>query len=366
MELDSKKKMEIYPVFRTESRRSKTLEIKGFRKSTSEQEITDVLSDIEFPTELDFSSRLSKRSKVYVTYENIEVAAAMIHTLHQLNYNGAILSARYELGFDENGLRYIDHSSHNTAVRAVRSESGMQIPNQMGFTYNFNSVTVDQVQFPFPSGLYLSRVLDLTRTLPSTDPLLDLLTNSRKSGGATKHTKEVSEAMAMVDCLERAIKRVYGISPSQLTKCDVRLYVIGDGKNPMCSASMCLHFPSQWKYYSIDPILDVIPDEELGEYASRFFQYRGYSETFIIPSQETDEEEVEDGDDSCNDTLSIVVACHSHAPLHEFWTRIPSPKLGIVMPCCADYSDLPGETPIIDFEDFEVLSPRRHVFVYSK
>ena len=37
-------------------------------------------------------------------------------------------------------------------------------------------------------------------------------------------------------------------------------------------------------------------------------------------------------EESNGNRLSIVVACHSHAPLKEFWERCPRPRLAIVMP----------------------------------
>ena len=41
-----------------------------------------------------------------------------------------------------------------------------------------------------------------------------------------------------------------------------------------------------------------------------------------------------------NGELSIVAACHSHAPLKEFWNRVPEPKICITLPCCENFSDI--------------------------
>jgi len=355
--------------FGVECRKSRTLEIKGFLKATPESEITTLLSSLGAPSDIDYSSRLARRSKIYVTYTDVDLATNMIHKLHQFQYSdGSVLSARYELGFNGEGQRYIDRSSHNTIIRKVHLTESNVPSRPLGLTYNFNSVTLNETEIPFPSGLYLSRLLSLTRTLSPSDPLLDLLTNVRHCA-SNKHPKEVSEAMAMVDGVERAVKRVYGLSPQQLTRCPVRVYVVGDGKVPMCCACMCLHFPSEWEYYSIDPLLEVIAEQQLGAYADRFYQFRGISQEFtippILPPTPPDHKTSSSSSTPLISTLSIVVACHSHAPLSEFWSRVQSPKLAVVMPCCADYSDLPGEIPIIDFDDFEVYSPKRHVSIYS-
>jgi hypothetical protein len=373
---------EVHAVLGITSHKSRTLEVKGFHKTTPESDIAILFSSIEEPLELDFSSRKARRSKIYVTYKNVNVATEMVHKLHQYDYHGAILSVRYELGFDEEGSRYIDHSSHNTIIRQVQSdkESSVSVAERLGFTYSYNSVTVDEAEFPFPSGLYLSRLLSLTRSLSPSDPLLDILTNPRLCA-SNKHPKEVSEAIAMADGVERAIKRVYGVSSRQLTNCNVDVYVVGDGKVPMGCACLCLHLPEEWQYHSIDPLLEPIPPGRLGEYAGRFNQFRGVSQDFVVSgqSEKTGKENSQDGisvqseslssasphTSIAKGTLSIVVACHSHAPLSEFWGRVPSPKLAVVMPCCAHYSDLPGHVPIMCFEDFEVYSPKRCVSVYS-
>ncbi|CAD7950356.1 unnamed protein product [Amoebophrya sp. A120] len=61
--------------------------------------------------------------------------------------------------------------------------------------------------------------------------------------------------------------------------------------------------------------------------------------------------------------LTIVVACHSHAPLREFWHRVPKPKICATLPCCENYSDL-GVTPDLQYDDFEVFTPKRRVRLY--
>jgi hypothetical protein len=62
----------------------------------------------------------------------------------------------------------------------------------------------------------------------------------------------------------------------------------------------------------------------------------------------------------------IVVACHSHAPLQEFWDRVPAPKLCVAMPCCGKTWSVLSVDPVLEYEDFEVLSPKRKISIYSQ
>ena len=93
-------------------------------------------------------------------------------------------------------------------------------------------------------------------------------------------------------------------------------------------------------------------------------------------------------------TISIVIACHSHAPLQEFWDRLvavassaPSTPTSntpssqhhtqhhihhhdcycISLPCCGkNWSTLTtNEPPIKTYDDYEILSPKRKIFIYS-
>lgn len=185
----------------------------------------------------------------------------------------------------------------------------------------------------------------------------------------------------MVDATDRAIKLVLGEEPAALSR--VTVYSLGDGKRPLSAAALCLHMPSSWKYVSIDPLLEV-DAVDLGEYGDRFSLFRGQSQDFDLshtrmentttttttatatktsitpPATETQEIK-------SPSSLAIVIALHSHAPLSEFWTRLGGKKVAITCECCAEYSELHsvGESPIMEFDDFEVYSPKRRVKIYS-
>eukprot|EP01039_Chlorochromonas_danica_P005522 gene5522-6081_t len=40
--------------------------------------------------------------------------------------------------------------------------------------------------------------------------------------------------------------------------------------------------------------------------------------------------------------------------------------MAIVMPCCANYSDLPNDRPLFSFQDYEVYSAKRTIAIYSQ
>lgn len=316
---------------------SDTLYCCGWSKLASEDAIRQVLSEIAQPLELDLSSR--HRGVLWAKYDSIATAHETALALHQRLFLGMNLSIRFELGVDEAGKPIVARSNHNTVIRQIKhSEADSASPRHANYTSK--SLLVGGTEFPFPSGLYLTRLIALTRTVAATDPLLAIITNTT----IAKYAKEASEAMAMVDAIERAWKLLLPQRPVH-----AQVFVLGDGKQPFCAAACCLHLP-QWEYHSIDPILEAV---DVGGYADRFHQCKMLSQDFIIlPSTHID-------------AINIVIACHSHAPLEEFWHRLPSPKIAVAMPCCADYSILRHSMPLMEFEDFEVYSAKRRISIHA-
>ena len=82
----------------------------------------------------------------------------------------------------------------------------------------------------------------------------------------------------------------------------------------------------------------------------------------LPPSSSTTRARVSDA--AVRSQLSIVVACHSHAPLKEFWDRVPEPKIAVTLPCCENYCDL-GMRPTFQYDDFEIFSPKRRIRIYG-
>ena len=97
---------------------------------------------------------------------------------------------------------------------------------------------------------------------------------------------------------------------------------------------------------------DLTANPVFGAYQERFHPVRCFSQQFTLP------------DTYSSPVLSIVVSCHSHAPLQEFWERVCGPKVAVAMPCCAGFAELQYNAPTLEFADFEVYSPKREVKIY--
>ncbi len=359
-------------IFKLSAFTSDTVYCRGFAKRFTDNEVEQILSTVEPPIEMDFSRR-HRYGIVWAKYRHTFVAHETIMALHQTIHNGISLSVRFELGLDEQGKQIIPKSSHSTLVRCVlhngqpfcdvalsmssdakycgqcvddcirTKKNTPSIPN---INYTHKSVFVGDFELPFPSGTYLSKLIGITRSYPFDNPLVTLLTDVSLSKHSNKYAKEITEVMAMVDAVERCIKLALNVHSSEILS--AVLYVLGDGQTPLCAAALCLNFPDTWTLFSIDPIL--VPIDVTAKYSVRFNQIPTKSEEFRIPDTKS--------------SLSIVVACHSHAPLQEFWDRVSTPKLCVTMPCCAHYSDLHAAS-IFEFDDFEVYSPKRRIKLFA-
>ena len=340
--------------------RSDTVYVRGIHKSTTADEVVRLVSLVAEPLEVDLSQR-SASGEIWVKYKNLADTQQAILVLHQRIEKGVYISARYELGKTADGKHVSDPSTHNTRVRNVSTSDTRSALTSKRDTYNYSSdsLLVNRVEYPFPSGLYLSKTIYLTRRFPSNDPLLALITDPSLGN---KFAKEISEAMAMCDAVDRACKLICGRAASLIP--NISVFVLGDGKRPLCAACLCLQFPNTWKFFSIDPILCPV---EVGPYRERFFQHNCLSQNFEIPNKSTSFAVQSSKDTEAIPEIppvNIVIACHSHAPLQEFVSRLPTPAIVISMPCCANYSHLDLE-PILSFDDFEVYSPKRKVHIYS-
>jgi hypothetical protein len=404
---------------------SDTLFIMGIPRSFSMEKIQNLLTSLT-GGEIDFHE-YSTRNAIWVKYDSIELAEDQLRKLNQRVIDGKVISVKYELGIDPITNRpRVPGKTHNTVLRQIVysnnsddssinrkfcntcssnavndfcqdcnkhfqmhsvSKSGSSSFSAPTHNYSSKSLIIHynssslpnhptvlspaSIEFPFPSGLYLTRVIQLTRSIPLSDPLLQLVLNTNNLIHPSKYPKEISEAMAMVDAVQRALKNTkisYNKSGSSVPSVPtVRVFVVGDGKTPLCAAALCLHLPNHFRYYSIDPILEPISlDTTAGsrsaDYVKRFHQFTGFSQDFpLLPDSDS--------------TLSLVVACHSHAPLQEFWSRLSAPKIAVTLPCCAHYSDLfleeeenekeGGTRKVMCFDDYEIYSAKRTVHIYE-
>ena len=189
---------------------------------------------------------------------------------------------------------------------STSKHSGIMIPPSK-VTYSSNSLLVNNMEYPFPTGIYLTRVIQLMQKVSSQrknnnnnnnnnkagedgeDPLLRLITDTSIFGN--KYNKEISESMSMVDSVYRVIafmNQTHSIQSTvlsgnnnnnnnnnndciQRTIIDledkervVNVFVLGDGMYPITAACMCLHLPQHWTYYSIDPLMEYKSNSVLG------------------------------------------------------------------------------------------------------
>jgi hypothetical protein len=364
-------------------------------KGRSEDDVDNFLSNGQSKyIETDAEVSAPGGGKLWVRYESIAAAKKAQALLHQQSFKGCTIMARFELGFDSITGKHIvaRNSVHTTCIRRIQQRRGENnnngkqiIEKSLPANYSYKSLSIGETEFPFPSGLYLARLISLVQKCPnrSNDPLVELLSNNyvtsnnksknkRQSIFGNRYAKEITESMAMVDAVERAMKLCLGRRPSSFENsnnhgCRVRIYCVGDGKYPVTAAAMALHYPYPgWEFISIDPL--SVPMDIKGT-QHQLIQYTGKSEDYVIPPppplvEETDEVQY----------LDLVVACHSHAPLQEFWDRILKRNrqfcdgrrraIAITMACCAGYSYIDQE-PVLIFDDFEVYSPKREIRIYN-
>lgn len=450
---------------------------KGLQRQVREGvQLVELISEIHPPIEVDFSGlyRENRSSNIgghlWVKYGSIAAAETTKRALHSRLFCGTYLSVKFEFGIDTSGRRVLKNiNNHTTKIRVVAlKNTNNKTKFSNSFDYSSHSIVVNNTSYPFPTGLYLTRIIELQSrwrngvvgattsddflcfnrlldfvtclSIRDADSSTDGYSNQYSYFDSSRVAKELTEAMAMVDAIFRSLKmmdlmRCTVSNVSEMKANDqivgtlpVRVFVLGDGVYPLCTALIALHFPSpSWQYYSIDPMLKPIifpPDtSELGistenSLRNRFHQVSDISQNFSIPF--------------IADAIKIVISCHSHAPLQEFWDRLPAGgaegdsldrSIAISMPCCAKFgilfesaaskgmaceaNDVLTEEPICDdygfkstrvcktehsiaekkrlskkqrrnikfpvrlepllqFDDFEVYSPKRTVLIYTK
>eukprot|EP00980_Cylindrotheca_fusiformis_P004826 scaffold1034_cov127-Cylindrotheca_fusiformis.AAC.7 len=369
-------------------------------KGRSDDDMWNFLSTVETTfIETEQETNAPGGGKVWARCDSIDAAKKAQALLHQQSYKGCTIMCRFELGFDPvSGKRRVSRNSiHTTCIRRVQQRRGDGnnknreiVSEPISVNYSYKSLSIGELEYPFPSGMYLSRLISLVQKWPNrmNDPLVELVANNylppgnkskmARSGGVfgNRYAKEITESMAMVDAVERAMKLCLGRSTLSFSNNEdlcVRVYCVGDGKYPVTAATMALNYPHPgWEFISIDPLLQPLNiNADPGNYQHhQLIQVAGKSEDYQLPPLPTPSQPGDDGDVQYVD---IVVACHSHAPLQEFWDRILKRNansigscraIAIAMACCANYSDL-NQSPTFEFDDYEVYSPKRRVIIYS-
>jgi hypothetical protein len=247
---------------------------------------------------------------------------------------------------------------------------------------------VDSIEYPTPQGAYLVKLLKLCHSSRSRQiqPLLDVLLESRHGN---KHAKEISESMAMVDALFRLSQlgnlnwttisspvTVYVLADGCIPSTAITLMLFMPEHWQYYSIDPLMDF---------DPEKHLGES-----FSCRLHTFKGLSQEFMLPATRMDSQSMgastdsagngetiltETSDDrkmptststtttamrneqndvnnrldspcteavaapasesapvsvsastSTTTAINIVIACHSHAPLQEFWDRVPQPK----------------------------------------
>ncbi len=414
----------------------------GIDKQTDEDELAQLFSigGNTNPIEIDASEVSFQKGggRAWALYRTSEDAKRAADALHGKSVRGCSLCARLEWGVQKDGKRITDKTTHTAILRGIQRRRGTPKKVQAGnettnstkqkkkktnaknkkkphridtssdtgsssdyvATYSHNSISIGEIEYPFPSGIYSTKLIQrlssmLGRSFDEEDALqknqreqdeklLRLLSDVSiiGCGSMNRYAKEVSEAFAMVDALERGIKLTFGVGVGDLPY-SVTCYCLGDGKYPIGAAALELFLPKpshsdnngkSWKFIAIDPLLPKLEknsaqisesseNDDARSTANATSMYHNKIELFSGFSQDYSIEKAS-GAGHCP-SLSIVIACHSHAPLEEFWERIPKPKLCVALPCCAQFSELPKETPILEYDNFEIYSAKRRIKIFA-
>ena len=140
-------------------------------KGRTIEEIEEFLSSVDVAhTQLNDDATSLGGGRLWVCYESIDHAQKAQAVLHQQSYKGCTIMCRFELGWDpKSGKRLVSKKSiHTTPRRKIdtrRGEGKKNTNNNDGKNekntpnYSFKSLSIGQTDYPFPSGLYLGRLL---------------------------------------------------------------------------------------------------------------------------------------------------------------------------------------------------------------
>ena len=339
-----------------------TVYVSGISTRLHEKEIADHFGQVGSVTNVSIPVNPQTNQRhgyALVTFEASEVAQRAVKLLHRSKLGKKSVQVRLD------DLKREDERKRARLKLSVSRETqkASETIDKAFYTAKSIVLTRGMVEFSFPSGKYLMELLRLfhSNNLPlKYQSLIDILLGSKPQFNY-KHAKGLTETIAMVSALKRFVKLtdIGGLG----RHCDIqdfneeqdaRLFAVADGVAPYTAAAFNLLAPNQWHVYTIDPILNYDKNLLEPELRTRLHLVQKRTDDFMIPPK------------SNRDQISIVVACHSHCLLQEFWDRIEPPKIAIVMPCCNEaWSEL-NEMPVDIYEDFEVQSPRRKILLYYR
>ncbi len=326
---------------------AKSLFVRGISKHVTAEQIVSHFSAAGSINEWCYHP--TNRGIIYVTYGDEIDAQNAVRRLHQSELLGVTISVR-PLNYNKNiknNKSMIERDSIITRniIKKQNKTKGEHV------AYANHGMLINGDLYPIPQGRYLLQLLKLSLSCDfHVKSLLSQLIFTKSNNN--DNNKEISESYACFNGMLKA-GNYLGINWSDETV-QVNVYVLGDGVQPFTSILLAALLPTHYRIYSIDPLLKY-SKEQLGEdnvLAKRINMYPCLSEEFEIP--------VDD-----NMGISVLIACHSHAPLQQFWDRVRTKKIAISMPCCGKDISLLSMSPTLEYEDYEVWSPKRKIYIYS-
>ena len=303
-----------------------------------------------------------KSGYALIQFKTTMQARRAVSTLDQSFLHGKRLCVRFNHGIQRKCAVSSGPSSSTSYLVSKQkpSFSSSMLNRCEDAYYTSNSLVLPNgFEFPISTGKYLMKLLERRHKCKDAWELhmFDILLNQLNS---KRQCKEITECMGMVNSVYRALHLA---ELDAQTLSNVTVYCLADGNAPYNAAAMLLFVPNpSWTYVSIDP--------EMEYDTSKLASYHPIKDRLKVIKQKSQDYAVQGNNSnpssSCRGDLSIVIACHSHAPLQEFWDRIMTPKVAIVMPCCGKTWSSLDEQPVQTFEDYEILSPRRKIFIYHR
>lgn len=346
-----------------------TVYIRGISKYVTEIDILNHFNTIEnYPiTTKDIHYHPINKGIIYVTYHDNDGSKLAIQKLNRTELCNVIINVRSLIYNDDtttttttnnnnDGVeQQMNHINKDPIIQRKVKNKGKYYNtdnnnnNDIDIAYTNTGIMINHNEYPIPTGKYLMKLLHISSLcIEENKQIISSLLNTNNT------SKEVSESFACFNGLQ-LLGKLKNIDFNSIVNANV--YVIGDGMLPFTSMVLSLLLPYHYNIYSIDPILDFdMTTLDSNRNTNRIIISRNKSEDFVIP------------DSIMPNTLSIVIACHSHAPLEEFWNRIKckGKAMAVSIPCCGKFwSIMKNANPVFEYDDYEIFSPRRRVYLYS-
>eukprot|EP01038_Epipyxis_sp_PR26KG_P005607 gene5607-7739_t len=407
----------------------------GINRKTTWDDIENHFFNCGNITSSDFDP-LKRTGTCKILFKDQEGAKNAVYQFHHSQLNGTTLNIRFEPESLLSSGTAINEIAKISAIPFAPERKITNIKNNISkgetrkeyYYYTCDGIVVNDKEYPIPTGKYLMKLLQLCHSShqfnkPDGNNLIDILIKNNemsKDYSIANNSKELSESIAMVDCIYKLghLTRTSWMNPLNQK---VIVYVIGDGVLPFTSIALALFLPYiTWQYVAIDPLLSFDKNRLGPNYSKRIHLFPIKTQDFIIPNNlsefydelsgnkdssvevtdcnsiNNDSVSQDAGNDNatrtpyrnndenikvndtkndinniissvdCSDVISIIIACHSHAPLQEFWDRLPPHnKYCASLPCCGkSWSILSSTEPIHVYDDFEIYSPKRKIYLY--